>query len=50
MAAISGLMLDRGHPLCCLYTDRSNQTSNHIYQEVGYVPVCEVEEYWLRPA
>jgi predicted GNAT family acetyltransferase len=50
VGAISRLLLDRGHPLCCLYTDRSNPTSNHIYQEVGYVPVCEVEEYWLQPA
>jgi uncharacterized protein len=48
VAAASQLMLDRGHVLCCLYTDRSNPTSNHIYQEVGYTPVCEVEEYWLQ--
>jgi predicted GNAT family acetyltransferase len=41
-------MLDAGHPLCCLYTDATNPTSNHIYQEVGYRVVCEVEEYWLK--
>jgi uncharacterized protein len=48
-AAVSQVMLDRGHPVCCLYTDASNPTSNHIYQEVGYELVSEVEEYWFRP-
>ena len=46
-AAASQLMLDAGHGLCCLYTDAANATSNHIYQEVGYRVVCEVEEYSL---
>lgn len=49
VAAASQLMLDRGHPTCCLYTDTSNPTSNHIYQEVGYRAVCDVEEYWFQP-
>jgi len=49
VAAVSQLMLDRGHPVCCLYTDTSNPTSNHIYQEVGYQPVRDVEEYWFQP-
>ncbi|HEY8736015.1 MAG TPA: GNAT family N-acetyltransferase [Candidatus Dormibacteraeota bacterium] len=49
VAAASQLMLDRGHPICCLYTDTSNPTSNHIYQEVGYRAVCDVEEYWFQP-
>jgi GNAT superfamily N-acetyltransferase len=49
VAAASQLMLDRGHPVCCLYTDTSNPTSNHIYQEVGYRSVRDVEEYWFQP-
>lgn len=49
VAAASQLMLERGHPICCLYTDTSNPTSNHIYQEVGFRPVCDVEEYWFQP-
>ena len=49
VASASQLMVNRGHPLCCLYTDSSNPTSNHIYQQVGYVPVCDVEEYWFQP-
>lgn len=49
VAAVSQLMLDRGHPICCLYTDTSNPTPNHIYQEVGYQSVCDVEEYWFQP-
>ena len=49
-AAASQIMLDRGHPICCLYTDASNPTSNHIYQEIGYELVDEVEEYWFQSA
>jgi predicted GNAT family acetyltransferase len=48
-AGVSQLMLDRGHPICCLYTDMSNPTSNHIYQEVGFRSVRDVEEYWFQP-
>jgi hypothetical protein len=47
-AGASQIMLDRGHPICCLYTDATNPTSNHIYQEIGYDLVDEVEEYWFK--
>jgi GNAT superfamily N-acetyltransferase len=41
-AAVSQTVLDRGKDFCCLYTDRSAATPNHIYQEIGYRPVCDV--------
>jgi predicted GNAT family acetyltransferase len=34
-------MLGEGRKFCFLYTDLANPTSNHIYQEIGYRPVCD---------
>ncbi len=34
---------------CFLYTDLSNPTSNHIYQAIGYRPVCDVDAYAFDP-
>jgi len=45
VAALSQLLLDSGRRFCFLFTDLSNPTSNHIYQEVGYEPVCDAELY-----
>ncbi|MGH2521912.1 MAG: GNAT family N-acetyltransferase [Anaerolineales bacterium] len=45
VAALSQLMLDRGRKYCFLFTDLANPTSNHIYQQIGYEPVCDVDEY-----
>lgn len=39
VTALSQLLLDRGYRFCSLYTDLSNPTSNHIYQNIGYRPV-----------
>ena len=44
-AALSQELLDNGRSFVTLFTDLSNPTSNHIYQTVGYVPVCDVDEY-----
>ncbi len=41
VAALSQRMLDEGRKFCFLYTDLANPTSNHIYQEIGYRPVCD---------
>ena len=30
-----------------LYTDLANPTSNHIYQEIGYEPVCDCTEWFF---
>lgn len=45
VAALSQAQLDAGLRFCFLYTDLANPTSNHIYQAIGYEPVCEVDEY-----
>ncbi len=45
VAALSQLLLDTGWKFCCLFTDLSNPTSNHIYQQIGYAPVGDFNEY-----
>jgi uncharacterized protein len=45
VAALSQKLLDEGCERCFLLTDLANPTSNHIYQEIGYVPVCDWHEY-----
>jgi hypothetical protein len=45
VAALSRLLLDQGRTFCFLFTDLANPTSNHIYQKIGYAPVCDVDEY-----
>jgi hypothetical protein len=45
VAAVSQAQLDSGLRFCFLYTDLANPTSNHIYAEIGYEPVCDVDEY-----
>jgi len=46
-AALSRLLLERGRRFCCLYTDLANPTSNRIYRQIGYRPVCDVAEAWF---
>jgi predicted GNAT family acetyltransferase len=45
VAAASQAQLDTGLRYCFLYTDLANPTSNRIYGEIGYEPVCDVDEY-----
>jgi uncharacterized protein len=45
VAALSQELLDSGRKFCFLFTDLSNPTSNHIYQNIGYEPVSDVDEY-----
>jgi len=45
VAALSQAMLDAGYHFCTLFTDLANPTSNHIYQAIGYQPVCDTDEY-----
>jgi predicted GNAT family acetyltransferase len=45
VAALSLMLLDAGWKFCCLFTDLSNPTSNHIYQQIGYTPVGDFNEY-----
>jgi len=45
VAALTGRLLARGIGWCCLYTDLANPTSNRIYQQVGYRPVRDFNDY-----
>jgi predicted GNAT family acetyltransferase len=45
VATLSKSMLDSGKKFCCLFTDLSNQTSNRLYQRIGYEQVCDFTEY-----
>lgn len=44
VAALSQRLLDEGWAFCTLFTDLGNPTSNKIYQQVGYRPVCDFTE------
>lgn len=48
VAALSQRLLDEGWQYCCLFTDLSNPTSNDIYQQIGYRPLCDYEEYLFQ--
>jgi uncharacterized protein len=45
VAQLSQALLESGYKYCALFTDLANPTSNHIYQEIGYKPVCDINEY-----
>ncbi|MBL1176754.1 GNAT family N-acetyltransferase [Pantanalinema sp. GBBB05] len=45
VAALSQKLLDQGCDQCFLFTDLANSTSNHIYQQIGYYPVCDWHDY-----
>jgi predicted GNAT family acetyltransferase len=47
VAALSQTLLDEGRKYCFLFTDLANPTSNHIYQTIGYQPVCDINDYWF---
>ena len=50
VAAVSQTYLDAGRRVCFLFTDLANPTANHIYREIGYEPVCDVDEYRFGPS
>src|SRR5437762_6248764 len=45
VAALSQHLLNSGWAICSLTTDLANPTSNHIYQRIGYRPVCDFNGY-----
>jgi uncharacterized protein len=45
VAALTQELLDQGRKFCFLFTDLSNPTSNHIYQEIGYQPISDFDRY-----
>ena len=44
VSTLSQYSLTAGHSFCTLMTDLANPASNHIYQKMGYKPVCDIEE------
>jgi len=44
-AGVSQHLLGLGYKFCFLFTDLLNPTSNHIYQRIGYQPLCDVDRY-----
>jgi uncharacterized protein len=42
---VSKLQLNSGRKFCFLFADASNQSSNRIYQRIGYRMVCNFHEY-----
>ncbi len=49
VANLSQHLLDLGNRFCFLFTDLKNPTSNHIYQEIGYRAVSDVDKYLFSP-
>ena len=49
-AAASQDQLDRGRQFVFLFTDLANPTSNKIYMDIGYEPVCDAVDYAFDPA
>jgi uncharacterized protein len=47
VAELSQRELDAGQSWCSLFTDLANPTSNHIYTEIGYEPVCDFRHFTL---
>jgi len=45
VAKISKHLLEEGNKYCFLFTDLSNPTSNKIYQDVGYKPIIDMDQY-----
>jgi len=50
VAALSQRLLDGGRQFCFLFTDRANPTANNIYRQIGYRPICDMDEYAFLPA
>ena len=42
---LSRLLLRSGWRVCSLFVDKDNLTARHVYQTIGYRPVCEYAEY-----
>lgn len=45
VAHLSRRLLDEGYVRCTLFTDSTNRTSNHIYQDIGFRPIMDYAEY-----
>jgi hypothetical protein len=45
VAGASQAQLDAGLTFVFLFTDLANPTANHIYQEIGYQPVRDIDQW-----
>jgi len=48
VAGLSQYLLDLGFQFCFLFTDLLNPTSNHIYQQIGYQAVSDVDTFEFK--
>jgi hypothetical protein len=49
VAGVCREILESGYHFCTLYTDLSNPTSNSIYMQIGFKPVCDAVEHSFSP-
>lgn len=49
VAWLTRQQLSSGNAFCWLYTDRSSAAGATIFKRIGYRPVSDVTEYYLRP-
>ena len=45
VAKVSQKILNEGKKYCFLFTDLANPTSNKIYQEIGFKPIIDMDQY-----
>jgi predicted GNAT family acetyltransferase len=50
VAKLSAHLLASGRRFCFLYTDLANETSNALYQRIGYEKVCDAIDYRFTDA
>lgn len=48
VSALTRQQLQQGNAFCWLYTDLSSAASPNIFKRIGYWPVSDVSEYYLR--
>jgi predicted GNAT family acetyltransferase len=46
--ALTRQQLERGNAFCWLYTEVSNAAASNIFKRIGYWPVSDISEYYLR--
>jgi predicted GNAT family acetyltransferase len=48
VSALTRQLLEQGSAFCWLYTDLSSAASPNIFKRIGYWPVSDVSEYYLK--
>ena len=48
VTALTRQQLEQGNAFCWLYTDLSSAASPNIFKRIGYCPVSDVSEYYLK--